>query len=124
MNTVSVGPSMDRRQGRIRAFAVRRPVLAFCVFAIGLSVSLITALLIADVSIIPGKAAQLLIVPGTALLITAWISGRAGVRRLRAGELRLAHRHRQVAVGVLALPVSHGRDRRCHGHPRSAPPDG
>src|SRR5215210_2200640 len=88
MGTARVAPSMDRRQGRIRCFAVRRPVLAFCVFTVGLSVALIAALLIADVSVIPGKAAQLVIVPGTALLITAWINGRAGVKRLLASLLR------------------------------------
>jgi CAAX protease family protein len=105
MSTAPVAPSMDRRQGRIRAFAVRRPVLAFCVFAVGLSVSLIFALLIADVSIIPGKAAQLLIVPGTALLITAWISGRAGVRRLLACMLRWRIGIARWLLVLLALPI-------------------
>ena len=105
MSTAPVAPPMDRRQGRIRAFAVRRPVLAFCVFAVGLSVSLIAALLIADVSIIPGKAAQLLIVPGTALLITAWISGRAGVRRLLASMLRWRIGIARWLLVLLALPI-------------------
>ena len=105
MSTAPVAPSMDRRQGRIRAFAVRRPVLAFCVFAVGLSVSLIFALLIADVSVIPGKAAQLVIVPGTALLITAWISGRAGVRRLLASMLRWRIGIARWLLVLLALPV-------------------
>src|SRR5918992_4541696 len=104
MSTTSTS-SMDRRRGRIRAFAVRRPVLAFCVFAVGLSVSLIVALLIADVSVIPGKAAQLLILPGTALLITAWISGRAGVRRLLASLLRWRIGIARWLLVLLALPV-------------------
>jgi membrane protease YdiL (CAAX protease family) len=105
MTTTPDTPSLDRRQGRIRAFAVRRPVLAFCVFAVGLSVSLIAALLIADVSVIPGKAAQLVIVPGTALLITAWISGRAGVRRLLASMLRWRIGIARWLLVLLALPV-------------------
>jgi membrane protease YdiL (CAAX protease family) len=105
MSTTPVAPSMDRRHGRIRAFAVRHPVLAFCVFAVGLSVSLIFALLIADVSVIPGKAAQLVIVPGTALLITAWISGRAGVRRLLASMLRWRIGIARWLLVLLALPV-------------------
>jgi membrane protease YdiL (CAAX protease family) len=96
---------MDRRHGRIRTFAVRHPVLAFCVFAVGLSVSLIAALLIADVSVIPGKAAQILIVPGTALLITAWISGRAGVRRLLTSMLRWRIGIARWLLVLLALPV-------------------
>src|SRR5918992_507576 len=105
MSTAPAAPSMDQRHGRVRAFAVRRPVLAFCVFAVGLSVSLIAALLIADVSVIPGKAAQLLILPGTALLITAWISGRAGVRRLLASLLRWRIGIARWLLVLLALPV-------------------
>src|SRR5688500_5966659 len=105
MSTTPDTPSMDRQEGRIRAFAVRRPVLAFCVFAVGLSVSLIAALLIADVSVIPGKAAQVVIVPGTALLITAWLSGRAGVKRLLASLLRWRIGIARWLLVLLALPV-------------------
>jgi len=105
MSTTPDTPSMDRHGGRIRAFAVRRPVLAFCVFAVGLSVSLIAALLIADVSVIPGKAAQVVIVPGTALLITAWLSGRAGVKRLLASLLRWRIGIARWLLVLLALPV-------------------
>ena len=105
MSTTPGAPSMDPPTGRIRAIAVRRPVLAYCVFAVGLSVSLIAALLIADVSIIPGKAAQLVIVPGTALSITAWISGRAGVRRLLASMLRWRIGIARWLLVLLALPI-------------------
>src|SRR3712207_4451909 len=105
MTTTPDAPSINRRQGRIRAFAVRRPVLAFCVFAVGLSVSLIAALLIADVSVIPGKAAQLVILPGTALLITAWLSGRAGVKRLLTSMLRWRIGIARWLLVMLALPV-------------------
>src|SRR5918997_4742739 len=105
MSTAPTAPSMDRRRGRIRAFAVRRPVLSFCLFAVGLSVSLIAALLIADVSIIPGKAAQLVILPGTALLITAWTSGRGGVRRLLASLLRWRVGIARWLLVLLALPL-------------------
>ncbi len=105
MTTTPDTSSIDRRQGGIRAFAVRRPVLAFCLFAVGLSVSLMAALLIADVTVIPGKAAQLLILPGTALLITAWLSGRAGVRRLLASMLRWRIGIARWLLVLLALPV-------------------
>jgi uncharacterized protein len=105
MSTAPAAPSMDQRHGRIRGFAVRRPVLAFCVFAVGLSVSLIAVLLIADVSVIPGKAAQILIVPGTALLITAWLSGRAGVRRLLASMLVWRIGIGRWLLVLLALPA-------------------
>ena len=105
MTTTPDTARIDRRQGRIRAFTTRRPVLAFCLFAVGLSVSLIFTLLIADVSVIPGKAAQLVIVPGAALLITAWISGRAGVRRLLASLLRWRIGIARWMLVLLALPV-------------------
>ncbi len=104
MTTTPATPS-DRPPGRVRAFATRRPVLAFCVFAVGLSLSLIAALLIADANVIPGKAAQLLILPGTAVLITAWISGRAGVRRLLAGLLRWRIGSARWLLVLLALPA-------------------
>src|SRR5918998_3101294 len=113
MGTAPAATSIDPRQGRMRGFAVRRPVLAFCLFAVGLSVSLIAALLIADVSIIPGKAAQLVIVPGTALLLTAWISGRAGVRRLLASMLRwrIGIAHWLLLVPARTFLVGHGAPR-------------
>src|SRR3712207_6534503 len=103
MTTTPDTPSADH--GPIRAFATRHPVLAFCLFAVGLSVLLIFALLIADVSVIPGKAAQILIVPGTALLITAWISGRAGVLRLLASMLRWRIGIARWLLVLLALPA-------------------
>ena len=68
--------------------------------------SLITALLVAGVSVIPGKAAQLVILPGTAVLITAWLSGRAGVRRLFAGLLRWRIGITRWLLVLLALPFS------------------
>ena len=105
MSPNPVTPSMDRNRGRIRTFAVRRPILAYCLFAVGLSVFLIAVLLVADVSVIPGKAAQLLIVPGTAVLITAWISGRAGVRQLFASLLRWRIGTGRWLLVLLALPV-------------------
>lgn len=105
MTTTPVSPSTARPPGRIRTYAVRRPVLAFCMFAVGLSVLLLTALLVADVSVIPGKAAQILIVPGTALLITAWLSGRAGVRRLLGTMVRWRIGTARWLMVLLALPV-------------------
>jgi uncharacterized protein len=99
-------PSTSQRQpGGFRSFAMRRPVLAFCLVAVGLSVFLMAALLVADVSVIPGKAAQLLILPGTALLITAWLSGRRGVQHLLASLLRWRIGLARSLVVLLALPV-------------------
>jgi membrane protease YdiL (CAAX protease family) len=105
MTSTPATPSTDRPAGRIKGFAVRRPVLAFCLFAVGLSVTLMVALLIAGVSIIPGKASQLVILPGTALVITAWLSGRAGVRRLLTSMLRWRIGTTRWVMVLLALPA-------------------
>ncbi len=105
MTATSATPTIDRQPGRIRAFAVRRPVLAYCLFAVGVSVALMVALLIAGTSIIPGKAAQVLIVPGTAVIITAWSSGRAGVRRLFAGLVRWRIGTTRWLLVLLSLPL-------------------
>ena len=105
MATTPTSPAISRPPGGVRGFAIRRPVLAFCLFAVGLSVSLIIALLVADLSVIPGKAAQLVIVPGTAVVITAWICGRAGVRRLFAGLLRWRIGLTRWLLVLLALPA-------------------
>lgn len=95
----------NRPSGLVRAVATRRPVFTYCMFAVGLSVSLIAVLLVADVSVIPGKAAQLLIVPGAAVLITVWISGRAGVRQLVAGLLHWRIGAARWLLVLLALPI-------------------
>ena len=96
----------DRHPRGIRALAVRRPVLTFCVLAVGISVSAIGALLVAGVSVIPGKAAQLLIVPALAVLITAWLSGRAGARQLFAGLLRWRIGTARWLLVLLGLPLT------------------
>jgi membrane protease YdiL (CAAX protease family) len=105
MTATSATSTIDPRPGRIRAFAVRRPVLAYCLFTVGVSVALIVGLLIAETSIIPGKLAQVLIVPGTAVVITAWSSGRAGVRRLFAGLVRWRIGTTRWLLVLLALPL-------------------
>ena len=105
MTATPLTPSMEQHPERIRATAVRRPVLTFCVLAVGSSLVVIGALLVAGVSVIPGKAAQLLIVPALAVLITAWLSGRAGVRQLFAGLLRWRIGVARWLLVLLALPV-------------------
>ena len=105
MTATPLTPSMEEHPRRIRATAVRRPVLTFCVLAVGSSLVVIGALLVAGVSVIPGKAAQLLIVPALAVLITAWLSGRAGVRQLFAGLLRWRIGVARWLLVLLALPV-------------------
>ena len=106
MSTTRLTPSIDRPPAGIRAMAIRRPVLTFCVLAVGISVSLIGALLVAGTSVIPGKAAQLIIVPAVAVLITAWLSGRAGVRQLFAGLLRWRIGTARWLLVLLGMPVT------------------
>ena len=105
MTATPATPTIDRPPGRIRAFAVRRPVLAYCLFAVGVSVALLVGLLVVGTSIIPGKAVQVLIVPGTAVIITAWSSGRAGVRRLFAGLVRWRIGTTRWLLVLLSLPL-------------------
>ena len=105
MTAAPATATIDRQPGRIRAFAVRRPVLAYCLFAVGVSVALLVGLLVVGTSIIPGKAVQVLIVPGTAVIITAWSSGRAGVRRLFAGLVRWRIGTTRWLLVLLSLPL-------------------
>lgn len=104
MTATPATPAIDRRPGRIRAFAARRPVIAYCLFAVGVSVALIVGLLLAETSVIPGKVVQVLVVPGTAVVITAWSSGRTGVRRLFAGLLRWRIGTARWLLVLLSLP--------------------
>jgi membrane protease YdiL (CAAX protease family) len=102
----SLTPSAEPRPRRsIREVAVRRPVLTFCLIAVGLTVGLQMTLLLAGLSVLPGKAAELLILAGLAALITAWIGGRRAVGQLFAGLLRW-----RIGVGrwlllLLGMPV-------------------
>ena len=105
MITTPTTPSTDRHPQGVRALAIRRPVLTFCVMAVGTSLVMVGALLVAGVSVIPGKAAQVLLVPALAVLITAWMSGRAGVRQLFAGLLRWRIGVARWLLVLLALPV-------------------
>ena len=89
----------------MRSIAVRYPVMTLCVVAIGLTLPLQMALLLAGLDVFPGKLAELVFLTGTAALITAWADGRGAVRRLFGGLTRW-----RIGVGrwllvVLAMPV-------------------
>ncbi|MFL6027727.1 MAG: CPBP family intramembrane glutamic endopeptidase [Friedmanniella sp.] len=91
--------------GAFRGLVARRPVLTLCVVVIGLSVSLQMALVLTGRDIFPGKAAELLILPGTAVLLTAWLEGRAGVGRLLAGLIRWRIGMPRWLLILVAMPV-------------------
>jgi membrane protease YdiL (CAAX protease family) len=105
MSTPTIPPTSETEPGGIRALAVRRPILTLCVVAIGLTVSLQMALVLTGRDIFPGKAAELLFLPGTAVLLTAWIGGRSAVRRLFAGLLRWRIGVTRWLLILFALPL-------------------
>jgi len=105
MITTPTAPSTERHPGRIRALAVRRPVLTFCVLTVGTCLLLIGGLLVAGMSVIPGKAVQVLLVPALAVLITGWSNGRAGVRQLFAGLLCWRIGTARWLLVLLGLPL-------------------
>ena len=91
--------------GSFRAAITRRPVLVFCLAAVGLVVVLQFALVFAGLSLVPGKLAELLVLPGLAIGITALIGGRAAVRGLLAGLLRWRLGVARWLLVVLAIPA-------------------
>ncbi len=89
----------------MRAFAVRRPVAAMCIVAIGLTVPLQMGLLVSGLPVFPGKLAELVILAGTAALITRWTGGRGAVRGLFAGLTRWRIGAGRWALVLLAMPA-------------------
>jgi len=72
---------------------------------IGVSLPLLTGLLVAGVDLLPGKLAELLLLVGTATLITAWSGGRPAVRRLFGGLTRWRIGAGRWVVVAVAMPV-------------------
>ena len=89
----------------LKRIAVERPITTLCVVAIGLTVPLQTALLLAGVDLFPGKLAELVFLTGTATLITSWIGGRGGVRRLFGGLTKWRIGTGRWALVLLAMPL-------------------
>ena len=89
----------------MKRFAVARPVTTLCLVVIGVSLPLLTGLLVAGVDLLPGKLAELVLLTGTATLITSWIGGRPAVRRLFGGLTRWRIGAGRWAVVLLAMPV-------------------
>ena len=89
----------------MKRFAVARPVTTLCLVVIGVSLPLLTGLLVAGVDLLPGKLAELLLLIGTATLITAWSGGRPAVRRLFGGLTRWRIGAGRWVVVAVAMPV-------------------
>jgi membrane protease YdiL (CAAX protease family) len=95
----------QRPPGAVRRFATQRPIVALSLVSIGISVPLIMAFLVAGLDPMPAKFVELLVLPGTAVLITSWIGGRAAVRRLFAGLVRWRIGLGRWLLILLAMPV-------------------
>jgi membrane protease YdiL (CAAX protease family) len=89
----------------MRRIAIERPIITLCVVAIGLSLPLQTALLLADVDLFSGKLAELVFLTGTATLISFWIGGRPAVRSLFSGLARWRIGVGRWALVLLAMPI-------------------
>jgi membrane protease YdiL (CAAX protease family) len=89
----------------LKRIAVERPITTLCVVAIGLTLPLQTALLLAGLDVLPGKLAELLFLTGTAALITSWIGGRSAVRRLFGGLTKWRIGAGRWALVLLAMPI-------------------
>ena len=100
----TAGPSGSNRP-TVRARLTARPVLAFCIIVIALTVPVQLAFLVAGRDVMPAKAAELVVLPGTAVLLTALAGGRAAVRRLFAGLTRWRIGVARWALVLLAMPV-------------------
>lgn len=96
-------PSEPR--GPVRRFAVRRPITTFCVVTIGLTLPVLMGLLVAGLDVFPGKLAELVLLLGTAVLITRWSEGGGAVRRLFGGLTRWRIGAGRWALVVLAMPA-------------------
>ena len=89
----------------MRRFAVARPVTSLCVVAIGVSLPLQMALLLAGLDVFPGKVVELILLVGTSTVITSWAGGRPAVRALFAGLKRWRIGAARWALVLLAMPT-------------------
>jgi len=94
-------PSAASLRGRIAA----RPVAAFLVIAIGLTWVALTLSIALLGNALPGILAELLILLGTAVLVTAAADGKPGVRALFRQTVRWRVGAGWYVAAVLALPV-------------------
>jgi membrane protease YdiL (CAAX protease family) len=79
----------------------RHPVGTFLVVTIGFTWTALVVSLLAGWDLMPAKLAELIVLVGTATLVTAWTGGRAAVRRLFAGVVKW-----RLGVGVYLLVLA------------------
>jgi uncharacterized protein len=95
----------DRRSNPVRSLARRRPITMFLVIALGLSWPVMITLLAIGQDVSPGILIMVIILLGSATLVTALGEGRAGVRRLFAGAIRWRMGLARFVVLVTAMPL-------------------
>lgn len=102
---MSVEPTAPVPGASIRSRIAAHPVAAFLLLAVPLAwlAQCLAILFVGDVT--PGLLVELLILLGTAVLVTAAAEGRDGVRRLFSGVVRWRVGAGWYAVALLALPV-------------------
>jgi membrane protease YdiL (CAAX protease family) len=98
-------PRPAARPGPVRAFVRRHPVAVFLTVAIGLTWAIQWAFLIAGQDLTPALLAELVILLGTSVWVTAVADGRSGVRRLFAGLVRWRVGAGRAVVLLLAMPA-------------------
>jgi membrane protease YdiL (CAAX protease family) len=108
MTAAPVSPASGtprRERGPIFRLIADHPALSFSVIAIGLTwIADVTAIL-AIGNIAPGLVAELVILLGTAILVTGVAEGRRGLRRLFAGVLRWRVGIGWYLVALVGLPL-------------------
>ena len=89
----------------LKQVAVARPVATLCVLAVGFTLVLLSALLLAGIQLFVGKLVELIFLTGTAAVITSWIGGRAAVRLLFGGLTKWRIGAGRWALVILAMPI-------------------
>src|SRR3954447_20044749 len=89
----------------LKQVAVDRPISTLCGVVVGPTLVLQTGLLLAGVDLFPGKLAELVLLTGTASLITSWICGRGAVRRLFGGLTKWRIGAGRWALVLVAMPT-------------------
>ncbi|WP_166875890.1 CPBP family intramembrane glutamic endopeptidase [Salinibacterium sp. ZJ450] len=102
---MGASPSPATRHSSVGRWIAAHPVWAFLILAIGLTwiAQVLAILLLGDIT--PGILAELIILLGATVLVTAIAEGRPGVRRLFAQVVRWRVGIGWYVVAVVALPV-------------------
>jgi membrane protease YdiL (CAAX protease family) len=95
----------DRQSTPLRRLAGRRPIAMFLIIVLGLALPVDGALLASGQDISPGILFSVILLLGSATLITALSEGRVGVRRLFAGVIRWQMGLVRFVVVVTAMPL-------------------